>query len=192
MTEKNEMYLNSLKNSLSLKGISSLCNIVEILGEEQLIKLAEILCTKYDLAGSSRSQLKESILKEAEKKGEKFFCETELSLSDYFSHDYDNLEEKDDIFKGKTARLDLMVEQMLEDAVVMETVGTAEIEDVFSRFTDEEKQNILKNIHDEDIKEFLQTAFGARLSECKEKYKWYRNYILKLKRFERRLMLRLQ
>lgn len=45
---------------------------------------AEILCTKYDLAGSVRSQLKEAILNEAKKKGEDFYSEIEFFLSDFF------------------------------------------------------------------------------------------------------------
>ena len=63
-----------------------------------------------------------------------------------FSHDYDNPEEKDNIFKGKTARLDLMLDQLLDDAVVLDTAGTAEICEVLSKFTDDQKKNILQNI----------------------------------------------
>ena len=188
MYENEELVTNRLQKSLSAKGIMSVCNIAEILGEEQLIRLSEILCTKYDFAGSIRNQFKEAILKVSEEKGSDFHFETNLLLDEYFSHDYDNPEEKDNIFKGKTARLDLMIEQMLEDAVVMDTAGTSEITDVLSKFSDEEKQKILQAIRDEDIKEFLQSAFERRLSECKEKYKWYRNYLLRLKRIEKRLL----
>ena len=170
--------------------LNALRNITQILGEEQFIKLSEILCTKYDLAGSVRSQLKEAILDEAKKKGKDFYSEAEFTLSDYFSHDYDNLESEDDIFKKNTARIDLMFEQMLDDAVVLDTVGNVEIQETLSKFSEEEQKSILQNIRDEDIKEFVQDSLETRLAECKQKYKWYRNYCLRLKRIERRLALK--
>lgn len=183
-----EFHLDMLLKTFSTeKGYDALCNIAALLGEEQIIKLSEILCTKYDLAGSVRSQLKKAILNEAKKKGKEFSTETELNLSDYFSHDYDNPEEEDDIFKKNVPRLDLMFEQMLEDAVVLDTVGDVEIQEIFSKFSQEEQKNILQNIRDEDIKEFVQAAFETRLEECKQKYKWYRNYLLRLKRITERL-----
>lgn len=85
----------------------------------------------------------------------------------FFSHDYDNLESEDDIFKNNTTRLDLMFEQMLDDAVILDTVGNVDLQDMFSKFSKEEQNNILQNIRDEDIKEFTQEAFETRLPECK-------------------------
>ena len=190
MYENEEACIKRLQKFLSSKGIACVCNIAEILGEEQIIKFSENLCSKYDFAGSARSQFKEAILQEAQIKGEDFYSETKLSLDEYFSHDYDNSEEKDNIFKGKTARLDLMIEQLLDDAVVLDTAGTIEIYEVLSKVTDEQKKNIFQFIRDEDIREFFQSAFETRLTECKEKYKWYRNYLLRLKRLKRRLVLK--
>lgn len=115
MSENEKTCINRLQKSLSSKGIESVCNIAGILGEEQIIRFAQTLCSKYDFAGSVRSQLKESIFKKAEKKGEYFYFEVKLSLDEYFSHDYDNPEGKDNIFKGKTARLDLMIDQLLNN-----------------------------------------------------------------------------
>lgn len=163
-----EVHLHMMSKYLSTEdGYYALCNILSFFGEEQIKRFSEILCTKYDLAGSVRSQLKEVILNEAKKKGEDFYSEIEFFLSDFFSHDYDNLESEDDIFKNNTTRLDLMFEQMLDDAVILDTVGNVDLQDMFSKFSKEEQNNILQNIRDEDIKEFTQEAFETRLPECK-------------------------
>lgn len=182
-----EQQLKRLSQQLTTKeSWDALANIVEILGGTGHIeKLAEIICTKHTFAETVKNELKDAILKEAGKKGTEFQYAAKIVLSDYYTPS-----EPDKIFKSDVAKIDLMLEQILEDAVVMDTLATPEIQDALSNFTKEEQKSIFNNISDKEIKEFVETGITEKLNEYEKKYKWFLEYSERLKRLNKKYPVR--
>ena len=106
-------------------------------------------------------------------------------LSEYLSNQNTEDMEPDDIFRNGVTKLNLMFENVLNDAILLETIGTLEIQDVLSSFTKDEINDILQNIPDQKVRDYLKYAIKKTLKKCRKKYKWYNKLNKKWKRIRK-------